>query len=240
MQINLKEYTNTLKTVALAASKDQARPVLNGIYFECKKNTLSITAADGFRLVHGEIKISNPNNETWGTIIPAKDLAALKLKGTGDIEITHFNNGLKENPSEEKYNDSGLVIAGNKIQCIDGTFPDYWRIVPDKKDTKREILAQLGGRQFTTMVGAKYITACDDTPLGGLSLRFKMCSKANYIKITVDEMDTYTVAFHRINSRNIEKSMTPVKVYTGVYNDMLQDIFKSYTGLETSLGTLGR
>lgn len=108
----------------------------------------------------------------------------------------------------------------------------------EHRDVATEIYRQLGGNKFKVMTGAHNLVALDNTPYGGLQLRFKGSRKANCIRVIVDAMDTYTVEFWRL-TRRIESNPGPAKVYEGVYNDMLRDIFTSFTGLETSLGTLG-
>ncbi len=115
----------------------------------------------------------------------------------------------------------------------------YKLTTQEHKEYCQEILNQLGGRQFIAMVGANSITFDGTLNTPNLALRFKGSNKANYVKVTLDPDDTYTVKFHRLSS-DIERSMKPVKEYSGVYCDMLQDIFTSVTGLYTTLGTLGR
>jgi len=110
----------------------------------------------------------------------------------------------------------------------------------EHKAIATEILRQLGGNKFKVMTGAYQPLALDNTPHGGLQIRFKGSRKANCLRVIVDAMDTYTVEFWRLPRKIPKKQPKPVKVYEGVYNDMLQDIFKDVTGLETSLGTLGR
>lgn len=102
------------------------------------------------------------------------------------------------------------------------------------------ILQQLGGNKFITMTGAKnFFTNGNDCcfSIG------KNCSKANRVKIILNGDDTYTMQFikftaDRFNSKT--GNFTPAKAetlkeYSGVYCDMLQDLFTSFTGLYTHL-----
>jgi hypothetical protein len=52
----------------------------------------------------------------------------------------------------------------------------------------------------------------------------------------LDGKDLYDVSFIQI--RGNERKV--LKTYDDVYNDMLRDIFTSFTGMHTSLGTMGR
>ena len=94
------------------------------------------------------------------------------------------------------------------------------------------ILNQLGGNQFVVMTGAKNFVVLDDTARGGIQFKFELCQKANTLIIKVDDWDTYTVQFWKIG----KKTCKLTKEYERVYNDMLPEIFRSYTRLETSLG----
>ncbi len=100
------------------------------------------------------------------------------------------------------------------------------------------ILANLGGRKFVAMTGAKNMVASDSRTLsfrlpGGSGF----CKNGiNHVTITLDPSDTYTVTFNRIRGTKVVE----VAKHSDVYCDMLTAIFKAETGLETSLGTMGR
>lgn len=90
----------------------------------------------------------------------------------------------------------------------------------------KTILSQLGGNKFIAMTGAKNFGA------GKNSLSFKIgrnLSKANYVKIELNVMDTYDVKFIRIHGPNFNI----VKELNNVYFDQLQPIFTEVTGLDT-------
>lgn len=97
----------------------------------------------------------------------------------------------------------------------------------------RTILEQLGGNQFAMMTGAKNFIAAEK----GLSFKVGRNSKSvSHVRITLDPDDTYSVEFIRVRAGKL----TQVAKETGVYCDMLQNIFTEHTGLYTSLGSLGR
>lgn len=118
---------------------------------------------------------------------------------------------------------------------------------------------QLGGHQFTVMVGAKNLVALED------GLRFQIgrnASKANCVKVLLRGDDTYTMQFwykgreinpyilmvkyyeQGMNDEQIkskiaaaEKRAEPkmLKEYTGLFFDQLQEFFTEYTGMYTRL-----
>ena len=106
------------------------------------------------------------------------------------------------------------------------------------------ILEQLGGSRFRAMTGSK------DFFSDGNTLRMtivKNLSKANRLFITLDGNDTYTLRFFyfspgRLNRKTLawsEEKTKEVAEYKGVYAEDLCRIFKSVTGLDTSLGERG-
>ena len=92
----------------------------------------------------------------------------------------------------------------------------------------KTILEQLGGNKFCAMTGAKNLVGDENS----LSMRIgRNSSNSNYLKITLNSMDTYDMKFYRL-WRFEEKSVTE---YNNIYNDMLTDTFTAHTGMYTSL-----
>ena len=93
----------------------------------------------------------------------------------------------------------------------------------------KTILEQLGGNKFRMMTGAKNFGARDNS----LSMRIgRNSSNSNYLKITLNSMDTYDMKFCKLTRKFEEKSVTE---YENIYNDMLTDQFTAHTGMYTSL-----
>ncbi|AIF52019.1 hypothetical protein [Pelosinus sp. UFO1] len=104
----------------------------------------------------------------------------------------------------------------------------------------REILNQLGGNKFIAMTGSKNFLA------DGNTLRMTLVkneSKANRLFITLDETDTYTMKFLKITAGRVNKKTYEwtdgknevIQEFNGVYEDQLQTIFTSITGMDTHL-----
>lgn len=101
----------------------------------------------------------------------------------------------------------------------------------DSKQCAMEIINQLGGPRFAAMTGATMFVHDHELDTPNVSFKFKGSRIANHCKIVLDAMDTYTVTFYKITTEKFKV----VKEWTGIYNDMLQDIFKQTTGLSTHL-----
>lgn len=92
------------------------------------------------------------------------------------------------------------------------------------------VLQQLGGRKFIAMTGAKNFVQDSKTKM--IAFKIGRAKKSiNYVRITLNGMDTYDMEFLRLRAGKI----TVVAKETGVYNDQLQSIFTQNTGLYTSL-----
>jgi hypothetical protein len=99
----------------------------------------------------------------------------------------------------------------------------------DRMRVAKTILEQLGGNKFRMMTGAKNIAGDENS----LSMRIgRNSSNSNYLKITLNAMDTYDMKFCKLTRKFEEKSVTE---YSDVYNDMLTDVFTKHTGMYTSL-----
>ncbi len=100
------------------------------------------------------------------------------------------------------------------------------------ENVAREILQQLGGNKFIAMTGARNFVD------GGKFLQFKLPKAKdgiNFVKITLNSMDTYDMEFGRIRKVGGELTYKVVSTADGIYNDQLQEIFTRYTGLYTKL-----
>lgn len=98
------------------------------------------------------------------------------------------------------------------------------------KQMAQDILSQLGGRQFLAMTGSKNLVYDHD------SLTMKLVpnrSKAKYLKITLNSMDTYDLVWFTCNRQTLER--TTKRENSGVYCDMLRMVFETETGLYTKL-----
>lgn len=93
-----------------------------------------------------------------------------------------------------------------------------------------EIARQMGGtRRIALMTGAKNFMGDAN------SLSFKLPSGKsrdgiNYVKVTLDADDTYTVTFTRLG-RAPSFKVTEVKSVSMIYCDQLIDLFERTTGL---------
>lgn len=113
-----------------------------------------------------------------------------------------------------------------------------------KEPTKANIIfQQLGGNKFVAMTGAKYFI------FGENKLQFSIgrnASRTNRVVIVLDPDDTYTIKFIKYTPYSFKirkdgsfketpESEQTIEEYSGVYADLLQNVFTQVTGLYTRL-----
>jgi DNA polymerase-3 subunit beta len=114
-----------------AISTEETRYYLNGIYLHAAKvknvETLRAVATDGHRLARVEMPAPSGAKGLPGIIIPRKtvnEVRKLLDEQSGEIEIA-----LSE--TKVRFTFEGVVITS---KLIDGTFPDYERVIPQGND----------------------------------------------------------------------------------------------------------
>ena len=97
------------------------------------------------------------------------------------------------------------------------------------KTVATEILKQLGGGQFMAMTGTKKFGCTDNSISFKVGMRCK--NKITHVEITLNSLDLYDVVFLRW----YDYKVTTISKFENVYDNMLQKIFTSETGLNTRL-----
>jgi DNA polymerase-3 subunit beta len=123
-----------ISQVEFAAATDESRPVLAGVLARFEQGTLTLAAADGFRLAvrHGEL--SEPVSERLDVIVPARAIREL-ARIIGD-QTEPMRLAITPNKSQ-------LLLRVGETEflsrLIDGTFPDFQQIVPREFGTRLEL-----------------------------------------------------------------------------------------------------
>jgi DNA polymerase-3 subunit beta len=119
-----------------AISNEETRYYLNGIYLHAAENdgvaVLRAVATDGHRLARFEMPLPEGAKNMPGVIIPRKAINEIRklIDEAGDsIEI-----GLSENKMRFTFDHITLTS-----KLIDGTFPDYDRVIPKNNDKVLEV-----------------------------------------------------------------------------------------------------
>ena len=129
-----------------AISTEETRYYLNGIYLHAPEDApvLRGVATDSHRLAHIEVPLPQGAAGMPGVILPRKAaLEVLKLIEDGDVKGGGKSGGAVEialSDSKIRFALSGLggeIVLASKL--IDGTFPDYRRVIPVGNDSLMEV-----------------------------------------------------------------------------------------------------
>jgi len=123
-----------IEKTRFAISTEETRYYLNGIYLHAPEDApvLRGVATDGHRLAHIEIPLPQGASGMPGVIMPRKAaLEAHKLieDGEGTVEIALSDSKIRVA--------LGDIVLTSKL--IDGTFPDYQRVIPAGNDKLMEV-----------------------------------------------------------------------------------------------------
>ena len=163
IKINSKILFKLIEKTKFAISNEETRYFLNGLYFniqnEDDKSSLTLVGTDGHRLAKFSHKINNNINSVIGVIIPKKTINELS-KLLSDID-----------------DDIDMTISSSKIifyigdivfisKLIDGTFPDYKRVIP----TDNKNILEVNRQNLLSAVDRVSTVADDKSPV----IKFKL------------------------------------------------------------------
>ena len=121
------ELRRLIDKTKFAISTEETRYYLNGIYLHAHDGSLRAVATDGHRLALSEMDLPGGASGLPGIIIPRKTVAEIRrlIDGQdGDISLS---------VSDAKIRFTfGSAVLTSKL--IDGTFPDYERVIPKGND----------------------------------------------------------------------------------------------------------
>lgn len=132
--INKELFEKSIEKIVFAASTNVSRPSLTGVLLKVNKDLLTMVATDSYRLSEKKITLEKKLSREISSIVPAKTIFELG-------KILHSMD--KEDKLEVIISkDQILFKIGNMeliSRLIDGTFPDYEKVIPKNKETTVEI-----------------------------------------------------------------------------------------------------
>ncbi len=117
----LKEMIN--QTV-FAAATEMNRPILTGVYVKLEDTTLTMAAADGYRLAVRTSEMANSFDEKQDMVIPARTMNEVARICGDDMEVGVC---LPKERNAITFTAPNVVITS---QALDGRFPDFAAIIP--------------------------------------------------------------------------------------------------------------
>jgi DNA polymerase III subunit beta len=126
------DFREALQQVVIAASVDEARPVLSGVYLHIDDNHLVMVATDSYRLAEKKLALKGNTDTKLSIIVPARTMQEL-IRVIADVgeEVSIY------------LNDNQVMFEAGSIELtsrlIEGQFPNYRQIIPTATETAIEI-----------------------------------------------------------------------------------------------------
>lgn len=117
--------------VAFAAASDDSRPVLAGVLMELNGSTVTMAAADGFRLSVRGADLPDGVAENLSVVVPARALTELARVVADQSEPIDIS--VTPNRSQVLFRAESIEFLS---RLIDGHFPDFRQIVPKQYATR--------------------------------------------------------------------------------------------------------
>lgn len=117
-----------LDDTLFAMAQQDVRYYLNGLLLEVSSNAIRAVATDGHRLAMKEIAVDTGISDEKQIIVPRKAVIEMVRLLQGSEEALHLqigNNHLRLQQAQFQFTS----------KLIDGKFPDYQRVIPQKSDT---------------------------------------------------------------------------------------------------------
>ena len=127
-------FRQMIDQVVFAAAKEDNRPILTGILAKFDGATLTMAAADGYRLAVRTATLESPVSQPISLIIPARTLAELSRIITENDTTVYIS--IPPGRSQVMFHLESVDIVS---QLIDGKFPDYEQIIPKQHNTTTQI-----------------------------------------------------------------------------------------------------
>ncbi len=121
-EINLKLLHNAISQVVKAASRDDKRPVLQGVYVEFEEDLIHMVSTDSYRLAVTEVSGLEKASGKKEMIIPAKAMQEIHRWGSKDEKIAMFEAG-----GQIRFDMGDTVML---VREIEGKFPNWKQLLP--------------------------------------------------------------------------------------------------------------
>ncbi|MCK4727180.1 MAG: DNA polymerase III subunit beta [Anaerolineales bacterium] len=131
LELNVADLREMIQQVAFAASSDEARPILTGVQVSVSDSSITMSAADGFRLSIRRATISAPAPQPMSAVIPARALNELaRIAGDGNKQLTMV---IPRGRGQVIFRAEDTELVS---QLIEGAFPDLEQLIPQRYNTR--------------------------------------------------------------------------------------------------------
>jgi DNA polymerase-3 subunit beta len=170
-RIRSGDLQKLISHTAFAVSTEESRPILNGVLWELKPETMRMVATNGHRLAKMEVPIKSSGAPAADLIVPPKALEQIRRLFPADeeLEIARGENHLGfRSPFTAVY-----------TRLIEGPYPNYDQVIP--KDNDR--IAVADKQALTSALKRMSVIASDQTH------RIRLSFNAGMLRFSVQTPD---------------------------------------------------
>lgn len=142
LKITQSKLKEMIRKTHFAASTEESRHVLNGVYFNVQEDKLTMVATDGRRLALTEEEAGEGKSTKVEFIIPSKSIGELSrnLIGTGEVEMRLNKGGTDGAPQQVEFriHSEGKTPVRICSKLIEGNFPNFKQVIP--KEMKERVV----------------------------------------------------------------------------------------------------
>lgn len=175
------EFKDMVQQVVFAASRDDARPVLTGVLITVEDKTMTMAAADGFRLSVRTTELKKALEQPLRAIVPARALNELaRIIDEDDDEVTMM---LPPGRGQVVFT---LKNAELRCQLVEGSFPEYQQIIPSGHKTRTVIATEA----FLKAAKQAEIFARESSHIARLNIKNSAGKEPGTLEITAQAEET--------------------------------------------------
>ncbi|MDI6873498.1 DNA polymerase III subunit beta [Candidatus Solincola sp.] len=126
-------FSRSVQVVSKAASRDEKRPTLTGIYMDFDGEEMRLVSTDSYRLAIKKIREGFRAEERGSYIIPAAPLHNFSRHVNENGAIKVFRD---DNAGQLKFYDGN---TGFTVRLIEGKFPRYEQFIPESMEKMVEV-----------------------------------------------------------------------------------------------------
>jgi DNA polymerase-3 subunit beta len=124
LQVQGESLREMINQTAFAAAREQNRPILTGVYLQLEGATMTLAAADGYRLAVRTAEIGASFDERQDMVVPARTMSEVARIIEDDQEV---GIALPAQRNSVTFFAPNVVISS---QLLEGRFPDFASIIP--------------------------------------------------------------------------------------------------------------
>src|SRR5919106_1068399 len=132
--VDARVLREALGEVVFAAASDESRPILTGVLTRLNGDTMTLAAADNYRIAVRSVTLDTPVQPEMSIVVPGRSYAELMRilpDAEAPIEIT-----ITPNKSQVLFHVEGTDLVS---RLIEGQFPNYEPVIPTSHSSRAVI-----------------------------------------------------------------------------------------------------